>query len=1076
MAEVHQQGAFMTVGEEQTALFLRDNLPKSWVIIANKLLVSPSGMSREVDFLIVGEHRVFVVDEKGFRGRIHGNDAFWVLDSRESISSPLNKMEMVAKQLAGMLRHNVLGLMNEVSAPFVSACVVLSDPSAQLMVQEPRREAIFNLTDAPESLKQMDRRGRDTSISDFRKAIVEHLLRLSIRPSLPRAVNAYRILDELEGGPHYRAFLAEHDAGGQRKLKLYSLSSLGAEEQKEQKQLIYRDFHALSKVATLGLSPLVDPPLTWGDDHYIVVPQHIVPWQSLRLIASEFADNAIVLDDAIKISASVLEALARIHSNGVIHRNLNPDTVYLERTGATWRAMLSDFDFARLPDSKSIASNVDELAIESPYRAPEVNVSFSFASEASDVYAAGLMLAELFSGVTAVDMVDKASGRIVIPPLRVAESGMTSEETDDLRGVLESMVELDSKNRWQTAQEAALVLSELFAKRNEHKASIEEQPDVEPTDSAVNRVASAPDYTWGSLYQKGDTIDKQYEVDRVLGQGATANTYLVTDSLYGGRYVLKQIREPDSVLQYAGAEFNTLKALNHKAIVRVHDVRKPADPFHIKMEYVEGSPLEELKGEFPWPLQRALRFAYDILDALIELEKQAIAHRDLSARNIMVTPQGPKLIDFGFASKVANIGVTTVGTLAFRAPELDSGGNWNTTCDTYALGVLLYWVATGRFPFNHDLNGRFDKANLCVEPTSEVEDPLVYHELMKVLYRAIAPTPNERFESASDFLQALKTAAAARSLIDVTESGGERTINERVTEIQGLYRNSRIGNADNRGLDTDFAIDTYVPTRLDSELLPRIIRGAFSVVLLSGNPGDGKTAFLEKVGDAIADLDAEQISCDPNGWKYNLKGRVFAANYDASESSKGKRADQLLDEILSPFKGDNPPATTLNYTALIAINDGKLRQFLLGNYQYSWLGKQVYRLLEHPDWTIDRRITLVDLKQRSVVSGSLSSEEQGDLYEQVLLNLVQESEWKQCDSCRVRLQCPIKFNRDTLAGSATVRARLRTLMLVTHLRHERHITMRDLRSALAYILTNTTICEDIHREVESGMPHPQWYN
>jgi hypothetical protein len=60
----------------------------------------PYGSTREVDFIIIADRMVFVADEKGFRGRIHGNESYWVLDSRESLQSPLNKMEYVARRLA----------------------------------------------------------------------------------------------------------------------------------------------------------------------------------------------------------------------------------------------------------------------------------------------------------------------------------------------------------------------------------------------------------------------------------------------------------------------------------------------------------------------------------------------------------------------------------------------------------------------------------------------------------------------------------------------------------------------------------------------------------------------------------------------------------------------------------------------------------------------------------------------------------------------------------------------------------------------------------------------------------------
>jgi serine/threonine protein kinase len=1095
VAVLHQLGDFVTFGEEKAAHYLRDNLPNDWKIIANKISVLPNGTSREIDFLIVGEHRIFVVDEKGFRGRIHGNDTFWALDSRESIASPLNKMEMVARHTAGFLRGQVAGLAS-MNGIFVLPFVLLSDETVQILVQEPRRELICRLAEAIDTLKSLDRKGRDHSISPFIKEIVDRLHILPPRPSIPRSVNAYRILEELDGGPHYRAFLAEHDTGEMRRLKMYELTSPAGQVQEDQKALIYRDFHSLAKAANQGLSPQVDLPLTWGDGRYIVVPQHLVPMPTLRVMASDFASAPMTLDNALCVSQALLAAVAELHSQGVIHRNLTPDNTYLQRNPSGpsgWQVQFSDFDFARLPESGSIAPVLDAFALDAPYRAPELQVSLSFAAPASDIYSVGLMLAELFSGVTARDMLDPQTGEIRLPSLQFVESGLSGEEVDHLHGMLAAMVEKDERRRWQSVEEAQEFLGELCAAQRVRLAVAEDalSPPVASDELGQTKGDHRRVRTLSGLYQKGEIIDKQYEVERVLGQGATANTYLVTDVLYSGRYVLKQIRDPQHVLQFAGSEFNALKQLSHRGIVRVHDVRKPDDPFHLKLEYVEGTPLEEMAGEFPWPLSRCLDFAQDLLAALTALEDRRIAHRDLSARNIIVTSEGgPRLIDFGFAAPHDEVGNTAVGTLPFRTPELDRAEGWNPTCDTYALGVLLYWMATGHLPFAKDLNGRLDKEHPLAAPETPAHwrtDATVCVEIFAAIRRAISPDQHQRFASAQEFAAALRTAAASRAHVDPIAPGdgsgpvGLRVINDWVTDIQGMYRNSRIGNADNRGLDSEFALGTYVATHLDTELLPAVMDGKYAVVLLSGNPGDGKTAFLEKLGDALAEAGAKKLlSDDQNGWKFELNGHVFAANYDASESSKGKRANERLDMILAPLQGDGPPAPHLKYTALIAINDGKLREFLLFNPTYAWLGKQLSRLLERPDGKFDPRIALVDLKQRSIVGGQLAEQEGGDLYERVLLRLVNDEKWDACAQCRVRERCPIKFNRDSFADPVSgelVRGRLRALWQLTHLRRERHVTMRDMRSALAYILTASTTCEEVHREQEGELPvPPRWYN
>ena len=112
-------------------------------------------------------------------------------------------------------------------------------------------------------------------------------------------------------------------------------------------------------------------------------------------------------------------------------------------------------------------------------------------------------------------------------------------------------------------------------------------------------------------------------------------------------------------------------------------------------------------------------------------------------------------------------------------------------------------------------------------------------------------------------------------------------INPWVNNLLGVYQFSKIGNSDNRGLDTDFAKETYIPTKLDTELLPDIIQSKYKVVFLTGNAGDGKTAFLEKVFIALLENGGEEVEKTSAGWIVKYNNRVFKACYDASESERG---------------------------------------------------------------------------------------------------------------------------------------------------------------------------------------------
>ena len=268
---------------------------------------------------------------------------------------------------------------------------------------------------------------------------------LKPRPSRLLELGAYHIREELPAGPHYRAFLAEHETGGPnaRRLKMYELQGVDTGERQKHKDIIYRDYHALARLADTGLAPSVDSPFLWSDDQFIVIPQHtpaLPSWRLLTASALPDAPAALSVQNRLELGVTLLDGLAILHKNGILHRNLTPDNVFVKAVSenADWeeyQIIFSDFDFARLPDMSSIALRVGDLLAESPYAAPEVARGLQPATSATDLYAVGVMLAELFSGQNAPTMRD-ANSAFPVPLLSAIRKDLTPQEADDLHATL----------------------------------------------------------------------------------------------------------------------------------------------------------------------------------------------------------------------------------------------------------------------------------------------------------------------------------------------------------------------------------------------------------------------------------------------------------------------------------------------------------------------------------------------------------------------------------------------------------------------------------------------------------------
>src|SRR5260370_20146075 len=146
--------------------------------------------------------------------------------------------------------------------------------------------------------------------------------------------------------------------------------------------------------------------------------------------------------------------------------------------------------------------------------------------------------------------------------------------------------------------------------------------------------------------------------------------------------------------------------------------------------------------------------------------------------------------------------------------------------------------------------------------------------LAAVLLRAVSNDPAERPATVAQMRQELQTALLAVEEPAEAEALQEH-INSWVNDVRSLYRNSDIGNKNNRGLDTAFVRETYVPTALDEYLLPAIFELKPKAVFLCGNPGDGKTAFLEKVQQRLQEQQAKILQKDESGWELEWDGHLF---------------------------------------------------------------------------------------------------------------------------------------------------------------------------------------------------------
>jgi serine/threonine protein kinase len=264
----------------------------------------------------------------------------------------------------------------------------------------------------------------------------------------------------------------------------------------------------------------------------------------------------------------------------------------------------------------------------------------------------------------------------------------------------------------------------------------------------------------------------RHEVVRLLGRGAMASVYEGRDPSLERRVAIKvldqrELGHPDLAERFL-REARAVARLSHPHIVGVYDVGVEGDLAYMVMELMRGQTLQQrLAPGRPWPLGALLPVARQLLDALAYVHAKGVVHRDIKPANVMLDDAGRvKLADFGVARVEGAADRTQAGTIIgtprYMAPEQLSGGVVDARTDLFAVGALLYRLATGRDAFDGGSVYQVMHAVMQGDPAAPSSLPGVDlpPALDAVLLKALAREPSARHESAAAFARALADALA----------------------------------------------------------------------------------------------------------------------------------------------------------------------------------------------------------------------------------------------------------------------------------------------------------------------------
>lgn len=1052
---------FVNDGERRLVEFLEKRLPADYLIIPNGefVQVRPGAIPRpyEYDALVVAPHAVFHIENKDYSVPVYGDDALWYVGGHE-IRCPVTAASIKSKVLRSILsdKNPQWGKVN------VATIVTLSNAKASKAGLDPKSgcfQSTFLLNDTlisrltdPAWVRKSPRaiEGMQNDIADFLAGFAS---RRSLRLTQVLGMHIDDVLFQCED---YNEYLCSTSAGLGLKYRVraYPLdrSGLSADQLLSFRKKAANAQTAIEKV---GFNSHVLPAEFSSDEAYYYEKSKVLDDLSL---AATMKNRRVQTDiEKARIVRDIASALVAAHDAGVIHRDVSPANIFVTTDGSAVLANFSCAWFAERPDGKRNYTMVSMLADcqTSPYVAPEVATGDDMF--ASDIYSLGVVAYEMFVGKlpfsSTFSFLNEMGG---VLPGDLMPSAVVKEAPHWVDTLVTNTVVADTDKRWGDAREIVAFIDKCVS-----------QATVDPARSVL--MPAAPVVNLEDL-KPGDDLTNDYTIYEEIGHGGFSRVFRAKHRTNGRFYAVKVFKRGTSTSE-ARAECEALSDLVHPNIVKyVYNGISNQDLFYTAMELLSGDSLEAYAGHNRWlPLTDVCRMASQILDALVYMQDlpQPVFHRDIKPDNIFLDKSGRfVLIDFNISALSDDN--SFAGTLPYIAPDLVTDGRhvaWDASADTFALGVTIYELLTHAHPW-----GATRRPAMAVQPTDVRQlAPAISEPFAQFVMRAITTGKDGRFANARAMRDAL--LLIGEDGVAAQPAGHAAVADEdmpTVDYLNSLYSQSRHGNGGTRaalkpGKAAKLDALTYIETRLDAALKPDILSLKYRLIIITGNAGDGKTAFIRQI--EMTDGKARQLPSG-NGSEFHIKGLRFESNYDGSQDERSTDNDEVLRRFFAPFMSlaDFSKAPE---GRIIAINEGRLVDFLSKQPELRALRENIenYFFAESEAGLVPG-LMVINLNKRSVTAGN---GKEGSLLARQLGKMSDRSLWACCGKCGIAAKCFIKYNVDTFADAASgreVAERLEWLLRCVSYKRELHVTMRDLRSLIAFMLTRDCSCDEVRKLVD----------
>jgi serine/threonine-protein kinase len=276
---------------------------------------------------------------------------------------------------------------------------------------------------------------------------------------------------------------------------------------------------------------------------------------------------------------------------------------------------------------------------------------------------------------------------------------------------------------------------------------------------------SSLSFSFSGILEPGMDFGPRFRIEKLLGEGGMGKVYKALDKELGRTVALKTLqpeltKDPNVILRFK-QELLLASKISHKNILRIHDLSEWEGVKFITMAFIEGNDLSQLlKEERPFPIDRSLKIARQLCEALDAAHSEGVVHRDFKPHNVLVGKNDHVYVsDFGLATSLetAKLGMTRtgafVGTPRYMSPEQVEGKQIDSRSDLYSLGLVFYEMVAGEVPFAGESTWQVMYQRVKEQPNDiKVVHPETPENVARIIMHCLEREPADRYQSAREII------------------------------------------------------------------------------------------------------------------------------------------------------------------------------------------------------------------------------------------------------------------------------------------------------------------------------------